>query len=355
MFEPHESAKGTESFPPRLVAIGMGSNLGESLDILRKACAALDELPGSRFHQVSRVRLTRAILGCDDMLRDGKSDPFLNAVAILETSLPPRELLDYLLAIEHKFGRKRTKHWAPRTLDLDILLDEAGPYCDERLLIPHPRLGSRLFFLACLEELLPDWRHPWCDLTIRGMVEVLSTRPPYFLIAWDTFIPSTSGQMIPMQLFFEAVFCKKFVPEKQASPSEHRPDKPIFDFSYHCKPPWSPTDIRQRLEHGYPVYESVYLTEDDEQGSETAGNDLPTPCLIFLGPGAKGALWRLDPQDPRHEAGDSALKLPDLSRLRASAIPVVFVEGGDMLTWADQIIAGFEASQESGRVLGDLI
>jgi 2-amino-4-hydroxy-6-hydroxymethyldihydropteridine diphosphokinase len=86
---------------------------------------------------------------------------FLNAAAELETTLPPGELLDRMLAVERALGRERTGlRFGPRTIDLDLLL-----YGDETidapgLLVPHPRLHERRFALEPLAELDPDLELP---------------------------------------------------------------------------------------------------------------------------------------------------------------------------------------------------
>ena len=121
--------------------IGLGSNLGDREQSIRRAA----ELIGAR--RVSTIRETEP-WGVEDQ------PFFLNAVAEVETDLPPRRLLDRLLEIERKLGR--TRHgvrFGPRTIDLDLLLygdetiDEAG------LRVPHPRLHERRFVLEPLAEL----------------------------------------------------------------------------------------------------------------------------------------------------------------------------------------------------------
>lgn len=86
---------------------------------------------------------------------------FVNAVAGVETRLPPTDLLALLHKIEADYGRERTAVNGARTLDLDLLayhdMVNPGP---EAPLLPHPRLAGRAFVLRPLAELAPDWRHP---------------------------------------------------------------------------------------------------------------------------------------------------------------------------------------------------
>jgi 2-amino-4-hydroxy-6-hydroxymethyldihydropteridine diphosphokinase len=85
---------------------------------------------------------------------------FLNAVIALETDLPPAALFDALLAIERDLGRVRSFRNAPRTLDLDILLQDDLVMDTPELTLPHPRMHERAFVLAPLAEIAPDVRHP---------------------------------------------------------------------------------------------------------------------------------------------------------------------------------------------------
>jgi len=78
------------------------------------------------------------------------------AVRIVETSLAPRALLDALLAIEQRHGRKRTIVNGPRTLDLDIILYDERRIDEPGLTVPHPRAREREFVLKPLLEVWPD-------------------------------------------------------------------------------------------------------------------------------------------------------------------------------------------------------
>jgi 2-amino-4-hydroxy-6-hydroxymethyldihydropteridine diphosphokinase len=125
--------------------VGLGSNLGDREATIRAALARLDGVVA-----VSRLRETDPV-GFEDQPR------FLNGVAAVDTELPPRALLERLLAIERELGRTRGgPRFGPRTIDLDLLvygdlvLDEPG------LTLPHPRLHERRFALEPLAELAPD-------------------------------------------------------------------------------------------------------------------------------------------------------------------------------------------------------
>lgn len=135
--------------------IGLGSNLGDPQAQLERAFAELAELPSSRL--VARSRLYRSPpLG-------GLSQPdYLNAVAAILTRLEPQALLDALHAIEGAHGRDRmkTRRWAARTLDLDLLVYGDLKLKSAQLEIPHPGIAARNFVLLPLVEVAPGLRIP---------------------------------------------------------------------------------------------------------------------------------------------------------------------------------------------------
>jgi len=132
-------------------AIGLGGNLGDAATTLRQAFDALGALPGTRLLRVSRLYRTPAwgLTAQPD---------FINAVAVVETTLAPLALLEHLLAIERRFGRVRVdgERWGPRTLDLDLLLHGEARLDVPGLQLPHPRLHERAFALVPLVEAWPD-------------------------------------------------------------------------------------------------------------------------------------------------------------------------------------------------------
>jgi 2-amino-4-hydroxy-6-hydroxymethyldihydropteridine diphosphokinase len=143
--------------------VALGSNLGDRERTLLAAVDALGAEEGIRVLVVSRLIDTEPVGYLDQ-------PHFLNGVVALETDLPPRELLDRLLALERAFGRQRAGVPAqgPRTLDLDLLLYGDAEIDEPGLRVPHPRLHERAFVLKPLAEVAPGLEVPG-----RGRVEAL--------------------------------------------------------------------------------------------------------------------------------------------------------------------------------------
>jgi 2-amino-4-hydroxy-6-hydroxymethyldihydropteridine diphosphokinase len=97
-------------------------------------------------------------------------DWFINAAAVLHTRLAPQALLELMLEVENSFGRVRTVKWGPRSLDLDILFYDNIQLDLPGLKVPHPLMSERLFVLAPLAEIEPDWVHPALGLSVHEML-----------------------------------------------------------------------------------------------------------------------------------------------------------------------------------------
>lgn len=95
---------------------------------------------------------------------------FLNQVLAVETSLSPRELLEYVKEIEQNIGRKPSVRYGPRIVDIDILFYGNRIIQEEDLVIPHPRLKDRAFVLVPLAEINPDLIYPGIDLSISDLL-----------------------------------------------------------------------------------------------------------------------------------------------------------------------------------------
>ena len=134
-----------------LAYVGLGSNLGHPRRQLARALAALARLPRTRLVAAS-PNYASAPVGTASAQPD-----YVNAVALLDTALAPRALLERLLSIEHRQRRRRMPgvRNAPRTLDLDLLLLGRRRMHVESLALPHPRMHERAFVLRPLADLAP--------------------------------------------------------------------------------------------------------------------------------------------------------------------------------------------------------
>ena len=129
----------------------VGSNLDDPVKQVSSALAELDAVPQTRLVRKSSLYRTSPV-------GHAEQPDFVNAVALLETRLPARALLDLLLATERAFGRVRPdgERWGPRTLDLDLLLYGDAVIDEPGLRVPHPHLHERAFALLPLAEIAPD-------------------------------------------------------------------------------------------------------------------------------------------------------------------------------------------------------
>ncbi|HEY9319538.1 2-amino-4-hydroxy-6-hydroxymethyldihydropteridine diphosphokinase [Achromobacter deleyi] len=128
--------------------IGLGANLGDSAATLRRVLAELQATDGITAVTASPFYRSAPV--------DATGPDFVNAVAALDTRLPPLALLDALQALENSHGRQRPYKNAPRTLDLDLLTYGDTQQNHERLILPHPRMHLRAFVLLPLRDLAPD-------------------------------------------------------------------------------------------------------------------------------------------------------------------------------------------------------
>jgi 2-amino-4-hydroxy-6-hydroxymethyldihydropteridine diphosphokinase len=150
------------------VALGLGSNVGDRERHLRGAVGALRE--ALRVLAVSRFLETDPVGG-------PSQGPYLNAAVVAEGDVDPRGLLALARKLEAGAGRVRGRiRWAPRPLDVDILLVEGLVVKEPDLEIPHPRLHERRFVLEPLAEIAPDWIVPGFGLSVRRLLEDLRLR-----------------------------------------------------------------------------------------------------------------------------------------------------------------------------------
>jgi 2-amino-4-hydroxy-6-hydroxymethyldihydropteridine diphosphokinase len=145
------------------VVLALGSNLGDRLATLQESVTAVAGLPGTEVLAVSPVYETVPV--------GGPAQPdYLNAVLIVRTSLPSRELLNVTQSIETDFKRTREVRFGPRTLDIDIISYGDEVSGNPVLTLPHPRAHERAFVLVPWHDV-----DPHAELPGRGHVEELLT------------------------------------------------------------------------------------------------------------------------------------------------------------------------------------
>jgi 2-amino-4-hydroxy-6-hydroxymethyldihydropteridine diphosphokinase len=145
------------------VYVGLGSNIGDREGWLMQAVEELRRTDGVTGMRLSAIYET-APVGYTDQ------GPFLNMAASLEVDVPVMDLFRRMMFIEQRLGRKRTIHWGPRTIDLDLLMvDNLEVRIEEPdLIVPHPRMLERAFVLTPLLDVLTR-EHPDYDKLLQRL------------------------------------------------------------------------------------------------------------------------------------------------------------------------------------------
>lgn len=150
--------------------IALGSNIGATPALFHDALTAL-ERSGVTLEQLS---------SCHDTTPVGAAsagERFLNAAAIVSSSLSAEDLLAALQSVERSFGRQRDVRWGSRTLDLDLLLHGSAVVDLPTLLVPHPALWYRRFVLSSAVEIAGEWNHPLLKESLNALWQQLQKRP----------------------------------------------------------------------------------------------------------------------------------------------------------------------------------
>jgi 2-amino-4-hydroxy-6-hydroxymethyldihydropteridine diphosphokinase len=144
------------------VLLMLGGNLGEEQQLFQEARNFLKEHIGAEIKASSLYRSEPWGL---------KSQPwFVNQALIYHSPLAPDQILNAVLEIELKMGRKRSGKNSPRNIDIDVLLYGNEIVSTPRLVIPHPRMHLRKFNLLPASEICPDWVHPLCQQRISELL-----------------------------------------------------------------------------------------------------------------------------------------------------------------------------------------
>ncbi len=150
------------------VIVALGSNLSGEYDSPRALLEAAQRAmtrAGLTVARVSRFWRSKA-------WPDPADPPYVNAICLVETDLPPAALLGLLHRIEQDFGRDRRVANAPRTLDLDLIA--YGRIVTEAPALPHPRAHERKFVMGPLAQIAPEWTHPVLGRTAAALAGTAS-------------------------------------------------------------------------------------------------------------------------------------------------------------------------------------
>ncbi len=127
--------------------LSLGSNLGERINNLKRAIKALSNLEKTSVLKISKFYET------DPFGTMEKQNKYVNCCILISTTLEPEMLMGACLGIESSLGRVRTHRFAPRTIDIDILLYEDKIINSSNLVLPHPRMLERNFVLVPLSDI----------------------------------------------------------------------------------------------------------------------------------------------------------------------------------------------------------
>lgn len=153
-----------------IIGIGLGSNLGDRADMLRKAIGFLGNLSLENI-QLSKVYETEPWGFVTE-------NSFYNMVIIAQTNLSPNQILDEIIRIEQLLGRTRhSNQYSDRPIDLDILFYGSHSVLDTQLEIPHPRMHTRRFVLEPLRDINPFWQHPISGVFIEDLIDKCTDNP----------------------------------------------------------------------------------------------------------------------------------------------------------------------------------
>ena len=135
--------------------LGLGANLGDRMENIRRALDLLGSNPGVSIIAVSSTYET-------EPWGLAEQPNYLNIATEIQTSLEPAALLELAKGIEEKIGRIPTVRYGPRSIDIDILLygDQIIEWSVPDLQIPHPRMLDRAFVLIPLAEIAGQVSHP---------------------------------------------------------------------------------------------------------------------------------------------------------------------------------------------------
>ena len=149
------------------VYLGIGSNIGNRLDNIRRVIGLVDILKDTEVIDVSPLYENPALPANENCIQ---SD-FINGVMKIKTGLSPSTLLSALKEIEKGMGREpSSKKWGPRIIDLDILFFDNLVITDKALSVPHPEACKRPFVLKPLTDIEPEFVCPETNIPVKNLL-----------------------------------------------------------------------------------------------------------------------------------------------------------------------------------------
>tara|TARA_B110000116_G_C16672800_1_gene507035 strand:- start:350 stop:862 length:513 start_codon:yes stop_codon:yes gene_type:complete len=146
------------------VYLSIGSNIGDRESNIAQAISAI-EIPKENYN------LTSASFYLTEPLYNLNQEYFINTVVGLDSDLNPFQLLDFVKGVENMLGRRKAvKRNMPRTIDIDILVHGSSVMETKELAIPHPGLINRKFVLIPFDEIAPDFKIPYVNLTVNELL-----------------------------------------------------------------------------------------------------------------------------------------------------------------------------------------
>lgn len=153
------------------VYLALGTNIGNRTANLELVHRLISQRIGIVLKESSTYQT--APWGVEEQQED-----YYNQVFCVKTSLDPMEVWHQCQVIEKKMGRLKTKQWAPRIIDIDILFFNDLVLMEEELKIPHPRLHERNFVLKPMCEIANEWKHPILGQTIEELLGACADELP---------------------------------------------------------------------------------------------------------------------------------------------------------------------------------
>jgi 2-amino-4-hydroxy-6-hydroxymethyldihydropteridine diphosphokinase len=152
-----------------LAVLSLGSNLGDSLKILKDALSDIKAIHGISNFKLSPFYRTKPVGYLEQ-------DDFVNLACSFETSLEPLDLLHKMQALEQKYKRVRLFKNGPRTLDIDLIIYGDKVINTSELIVPHPRMHERAFVLAPLRDIEPDLIVSTFNTSVQKLYEQLADK-----------------------------------------------------------------------------------------------------------------------------------------------------------------------------------